>query len=167
MDHLRGLNRQFLQQFLVVRRKRVHALGIHVDDAAHLALHLQRHGEFRAHVAPDADVAFVLRHVADARGLAVSRDPAGDAFADAQFQFPRRRGKVLRRVDFEEARRGIDQRERAGRRAHHAHRLADDELQRLLRIERGVDDVADLIQQAQALRRQFGFCQFLAHVISY
>ena len=151
VNHPGGLNREFLQQFLIVRRKCIRAFGIHVDDAAHLALHLERHGKFRADIAADADIAFVLRHIADARRLARLRHPAGDALADAELQLARGGRKILRGVDFEEIGRGIDEHQRAGRRAHDAHGLADNELERLLRIERGMDDVADLIQQAQTL----------------
>ena len=72
-------------------------------------------------------------------------------------------GQILRRVDFEELRGGIDQHQRAGRGPHHPHGFADNELQRLLRIQRGMDDVADLIQQAQPFRRQIGLVRFFAH----
>ena len=92
------------------------------------------------------------------------RHPASDAFARAQFYFSRRRRKILRRVNLQKIGRRIDERQRAGRRPHHPHRLAHDQLQRLLRIQRGVDDVADLIQQAQTLWRQFRFMDFLTHL---
>ena len=60
-------------------------------------------------------------------------------------------------MNLQQARRGIDEHNRAGRRRHEPHRLAHDQLQRLLRLQRRVDDVAHLIEQLQALvaRSQF------------
>ena len=145
MDDFRRRKRQRFQQLLVGRAESVLAVGIHVHYAAHFALHYERHGEFRADVLAELYVARVLRHVAAADGFALARDPAGDAFTEAQFH----RGRVLRqphvRVDLQEARGGIDQDDRPARSAHDAHRLVQDELKRLLRFQRGMDDVADLV----------------------
>ena len=67
-------------------------------------------------------------------------------------------------VNFEEVGIGIDEHERTAGGAHNADGFADDQLQGFLGIERGMDDVADLIKQAQAFRRQFGFRIILAHL---
>ena len=71
---------------------------------------------------------------------------------------------ALERGNFKEARGWIDQYDRAGTRVHQSHGLADNQLQRLLRIERGMNDVAHLIEQLQPLMPPCQFCQFVAHV---
>ncbi len=163
VNHFGRLHRELFQQFLVVRAERIRAIGIHIDHAARFAVHFQRHGQFRFHAAPRRDIARVLRHIAHAHGFAVARDPAGDAFAHAQFQFGGRARQVLRRGNFQKTGSRIDQNHRAGTRVHQADGLAHDQLQRLLRIQRGMDDIAHLIEQLQPLMplRQFG--QFVAH----
>ena len=151
LNHLGCLHRQFLEQFLIFRAEGVRTIRIHVEHAARFPVHFQRHGQFRPHTATRHHVARVLRHVADARGLAGARNPAGDAFPNAQFEPRRRRRQVLRRVDFQKARCGIDQDHRTARRVYQPHRFAYDQLQRFLGFKRGMNDIAHLIEQLQSL----------------
>jgi len=67
------------------------------------------------------------------------------------------------RREFPEGRRWIDQHDRAGAGVHQADGFAHDQLQRLLRIERGVDDVAHLIEQLQPLVARHQFWKFVTH----
>lgn len=55
----------------------------------------------------------------------------------------------MRDLDVEKAGGGIDENDGAAAGAHQPDSLAEDELERLLRIERGVKDVADLLEQVQ------------------
>ncbi len=56
VDDLGGGKRERLEQFLVGGGEGVPAVGIHVQHAADVAVHHQRHGEFRADILPEPDV---------------------------------------------------------------------------------------------------------------
>ena len=95
MNHLGRLHRKLLEQFLIVQAEGIYPVRIHIQDTTHLAIDLQRHGQFRTHPAPRGDVTRVLFHVTDPRGFAGARDPAGNAFADAQLEPCRRCRQIL------------------------------------------------------------------------
>ena len=103
--------------------------------------------EFGADVGVKHDVAWVLADIAQPGGLAGAGDPAGDALAEAQLEFGRVWGEAGRGVDFQHTVVGIDEGERAAGSAHEADGFLHDELKGLLRVEGGVDDVADLVEQ--------------------
>ncbi len=86
VDDPRRLQRQGLEHFLVGGAEGVLAVRIHVEHAAHLALHFQRHGQFGADFGADQDVARIAG-VHPRRGRACrAGDPTGDALADAQLE---------------------------------------------------------------------------------
>ena len=118
---------------------------------------------FRSHLAAHIYIAAVPRHIADSSGLSVSRHPTCNSFAHAKFEFASRRGEILGCMNFQKTGSGVDEGQRTGRSPHNANRLTYDQLKCLLGIKRGMNDVADLIQQAQSLRRQSWFLQILAH----
>ena len=157
MNHLGRLHRQFLKQLLIVRAERIRPIRVHVQHAADFTADFERHGQFRFDAVPRRNVARILLDVAHARGFAGAGDPAGDAFADAQLQLHCRSRQILRRVNLQKACRGIDENNRAGRRAHEPDSFAHDQLKSLLRLQRRVDDVAHLVEQLQSLVAQGQF----------
>src|ERR1043165_1716024 len=66
-------------------------------------------------------------------------------------------------MDFEKAGAGIDEHHRAAIGLHDARGFPHDELKGLLRFTRGMNDVADLIEQIQPLEARAEFFQFIAH----
>ena len=90
-------------------------------------------------------------------------DPAGDAFAQLQFESRRIRRQAVRHFDFQETGGRIEQHDGSTGGADQAHRFAEDQFQRCARFERGMDDVADLIQQLEPFAAGFQFSQFVAH----
>ena len=149
VDHFGGLDGQGCQQFLVLGAEGLGPIGVHVEHAAHLAIDFQRHGQLGADLGPDHDVARVAGDVADAGGPAGAGDPAGDAFAQTQFEIPGLGGQTFGSVDFEQAVGGIQENGGAAGGAHKPDRFVQDQLEGLLRIERGMNDVADLVEEIQ------------------
>ena len=85
----------------------------------------------------------------------MARDPAGDALAHPQLD----RGGPGRQagggLDFEQAVVGIEQDDRAAGGPDQPHRLLQDQLQGLLGVQRGMDDIADLIKDLQPFMGRF------------
>ena len=93
------------------------------------------------------DIAGVPPHISHAGCFAGPGHPAGDALANAQLKLRGVRRQAGRGVNFEQAVVGINQNDRAAGSAHETDCLVQNELQRLLRIQGGMNDIADLIQQ--------------------
>ena len=166
VNDLGGLQREFLQKLLVFGAERVEPVGIDVKHPANLAADFERDGEFGPDIGLHHNVTRIFRHVADAGRFARARDPAGNSFAESESELQRVRRQAVRHVDFEKASGRIEQRDRAAGGAHQAHRLAENQFERFAGFERGVNDVADLIKQAEPFVAGSQFGQFVAHAVS-
>ena len=69
----------------------------------------------------------------------------------------------MRCLDLHEAGIGIDERHRTARGPHQSNGFAQNQPQRLLRIEGGMNDIADFVQQAEARIAFLKLGQFVAH----
>ena len=117
-------------------------------------MHLQRHSEFGSHLGRDCYVARIGRDIAHACGFAGERDPACDTLAERELKLVRLFGQTERRMDFQPMRGRIDENDRTAVAASKFDRFAYDQLERLLRIERGMQHIADAIK----LRQPFKAC---------
>ena len=163
VNDLGGLRAEFLQQLLVFGGEGIELVGVHVEHTAHDAVHFERHGQLRTNVPPRHDVARVLRHIAHSRRFARAGHPASDALAEFELELRRGRRQPARGFDFEKAGGRIEQGHRTAGGAHQLNRLVHDELQRLVRLECGMNDVADLIEQVEPFVAGFEIGQFVAH----
>ena len=150
VDDFGGLVGELAEQFLIGGGKGVDAIRVHIQDAADLAIDLERHGELGSHVGPELDIAGIGSHVAHSGGPAGAGDPAGDPFTHAESKFGGVRGDAAGGLDFEELGGGIEEGDGAAGGAHDADGFVDDQPEDLVGFEGGVDDLADLVEQAQA-----------------
>ena len=130
---------KFLQQLLVRFRKGIVRLRVDIQYRPHRVLDKQRHGQFTTHLRPRGDITFILAHITKAKGLAMMRHPAGNAFVDPQGQRASVFWQSFGRFNLQQARGRIHQCKRSAGCPHQRHRLADNQLERLLRFQRGMN----------------------------
>lgn len=142
-------------------------IRVHIDNPAKHAVNFQRDGEFRPGVFVYGDVALVGADIGNDGGFALLGHPAGDAFADAEFQFGARR-KTVGRLNLEKPVDRVDQDHRTGSGVDEADRLLDDQVKRLLLVQRGVDHLADLIKPLELFGTDGGMDgSFVAHRLAH
>ncbi len=167
MNDERRLTGEFGQQREVVFVEGAWLVGVHINNPAEHAIDFQRDGEFRPGMFVNRNVAFVGADIGYDGGLALLSHPAGDAFTDTEFQF-RARSKTVRSLNLEKPVDWVDQDHRAGGGVDEADRLADDQVQCLLLVQRGVDHLAYLIKPPELPWTDGGMDgSFVAHRLAH